>query len=72
MNSVTGKLSKIKEGSIMVFRMPPVEGFGVTSGAEIVLQDRMARSPEALKAMSDKVIGQIITATGRSICVHDF
>ncbi|WP_289659033.1 efflux RND transporter permease subunit [Flavobacterium panacagri] len=64
LNSVTGKLSTIKEGSIMVFRMPPVEGFGVTSGAEIVLQDRMARSPEVLKAMSDKVIGQIMQQPG--------
>jgi multidrug efflux pump subunit AcrB len=44
--------------------MPPVEGFGVTSGAEIVLQDRMARNPETLKAMSDKVIGQIMQQPG--------
>jgi multidrug efflux pump subunit AcrB len=64
LNSVTAKLSTIKEGSIMVFRMPPVEGFGVTSGAEIVLQDRMARNPETLKAMSDKVIGQIMQQPG--------
>lgn len=64
MNIVNGKLAKIKEGQIMVFRMPPVEGFGVTSGAEIVLQDRMARSPETLKAMSDKVIGQIMQQPG--------
>lgn len=71
MNIVSGKLAKIKEGQIMVFRMPPVEGFGVTSGAEIVPQDRMARSPETLKAMSDKVIGQIIV-TGCAIRLHDF
>jgi len=64
MNAVNGKLAKIKEGQIMVFRMPPVEGFGVTSGAEIVLQDRMARSPETLKAMSDKVIAQIMQQPG--------
>ncbi|OXA90015.1 efflux RND transporter permease subunit [Flavobacterium hercynium] len=64
MNIVNGKLAFIKEGSIMVFRMPPVEGFGVTSGAEIVLQDRMSRSPEKLKAMSDKVIGQLMQQPG--------
>lgn len=64
MNIVNSKLAFIKEGSIMVFRMPPVEGFGVTSGAEIVLQDRMSRSPEKLKAMSDKVIGQLMQQPG--------
>ncbi|MDA6071026.1 efflux RND transporter permease subunit [Flavobacterium sp. AC] len=64
LNNVSGKLSKIKEGSIMVLRMPPVEGFGVTSGAEIVLQDRTARDPATLKAMADKVIGQIMQQPG--------
>ncbi|WP_116788004.1 efflux RND transporter permease subunit [Flavobacterium psychrotrophum] len=60
----TGKLSTIKEGSIMVLRMPPVEGFGVTSGAEIVLQDRTSKDPAVLKAMADKVIGQIMQQPG--------
>jgi len=64
LNQVTGKLSVIKEGSVMVLRMPPVEGFGVTSGAEIVLQDRTARDPAVLKAMADKVIGQIMKQPG--------
>nr|WP_199002673.1 efflux RND transporter permease subunit [Flavobacterium sp. ASV13] len=64
LNTVNGKLAKIKEGSIMVLRMPPVEGFGVTSGAEIVLQDRTARDPATLKAMADKVIGQIMQQPG--------
>lgn len=64
MNDISARLSKIKEGSVMVLRMPPVEGFGVTSGAEIVLQDRMARNPAVLKAMTDKVIGQIMKQPG--------
>ena len=64
LNMVNGKLSVIKEGQIMVLRMPPVEGFGVTSGAEIVLQDRTARDPATLKAMADKVIGQIMQQPG--------
>jgi hydrophobe/amphiphile efflux-1 (HAE1) family protein len=64
LNMVSGKLTTIKEGSIMVLRMPPVEGFGVTSGAEIVLQDRTARDPATLKAMTDKVIGQIMQQPG--------
>lgn len=64
LNRITGKLASIKEGSIMVLRMPPVEGFGMTSGAEIVLQDRTARDPATLKAMTDKVIGQIMQQPG--------
>lgn len=64
LNIVSGKLAKIKEGSIMVLRMPPVEGFGVTSGAEIVLQDRTARDPATLKAMADKVIADVMKQPG--------
>lgn len=64
MNQISGKLSSVKEGSVMILRMPPVEGFGVTNGAEIVLQDRMARDPATLKAMADKVIGQIMQQPG--------
>ncbi|MEL1254119.1 efflux RND transporter permease subunit [Flavobacterium sp. DGU38] len=64
LNMVSGKLAVIKEGSVMVLRMPPVEGFGVTSGAEVVLQDRTARDPATLKAMTDKVIGQLMQQPG--------
>ncbi|MFD1605458.1 efflux RND transporter permease subunit [Flavobacterium artemisiae] len=64
LGEISGRLSTIKEGSIMALRMPPVEGFGVTSGAEIVLQDRTARDPAVLKAMTDKVIGQIMQQPG--------
>ncbi|MBN9295407.1 MAG: efflux RND transporter permease subunit [Filimonas sp.] len=61
---ISGKLATIKEGSVMAFRMPPVEGYGVTSGAEIVLQDRTGKDPAALKAMADNVIGQIMQQPG--------
>jgi len=64
LNIISGKLATIKEGSVMVLRSPPVEGFGVTSGAEIVLQDRTAKDPAVLKAMADKVIGQIMQQPG--------
>lgn len=60
----TAKLAGIKEGTIMMLRMPPVEGFGVTSGAEIMLQDRMSKDPATLKAMADKVIGEIMQQPG--------
>lgn len=64
LNIVSGKLATIKEGQIMALRMPPVEGFGVTSGAEIVLQDRTSKDPAVLKAMADRVIGQIMSQPG--------
>lgn len=60
MNLINEKLSVIKEGSIMTFRMPPVEGYGVTNDAEIVLQDRMGRDPQVLKAKADELINQLI------------
>ncbi|WES96486.1 efflux RND transporter permease subunit [Chryseobacterium arthrosphaerae] len=55
-----GKLAAIKEGSVMTFRMPPVEGYGMTNDAEIVLQDRMGRDPQVLKAKANEVIGQLM------------
>ncbi|MBF4470954.1 efflux RND transporter permease subunit [Flavobacterium sp. HJJ] len=64
LNIISAKTATIKEGSVMALRMPPVEGFGMTSGAEIVLQDRMARDPATLKAMTDKVIGQLMQQPG--------
>lgn len=60
LNGVNEKLSVIREGSVMTFRMPPVEGYGMTNDAEIVLQDRMGRDPQALKAKADEVIGQLM------------
>ncbi|OPB99107.1 multidrug transporter AcrB [Elizabethkingia meningoseptica] len=54
------KLATIKEGSVITFRMPPVEGYGMTNDAEIVLQDRMGRSPQVLKAKADEVMGQLM------------
>ena len=61
---ISEKMNTIKEGSIMVFRFPPVDGYGVISGAEIVLQDRMGKDPVALKAMADEVIGNIMQQEG--------
>jgi hydrophobe/amphiphile efflux-1 (HAE1) family protein len=54
------KLGVIKEGSVMTFRMPPVEGYGMTNDAEIVLQDRMGRDPQVLKAKADELISQLM------------
>ena len=64
MNVISAKLAQIKEGQVMAFRSPPVEGFGTTSGAEIVLQDRLGRDMASLKAQADKLIGQIMQQPG--------
>lgn len=64
MGIVNEKLSQIREGTVMAFRMPPVDGYGITSGAEIVLQDRLGKSPGALKARADSLIGQLMQTPG--------
>ncbi|RYY33882.1 MAG: efflux RND transporter permease subunit, partial [Sphingobacteriaceae bacterium] len=61
---ITQKFAGIKEGSAMAFRFPPVDGYGVSNGAEMVLQDRMGKDPAELKAMADSVIGQIMQQPG--------
>lgn len=63
-NIISEKFAAIKEGTGMAFRFPPVDGYGVTSGAELVLQDRMGKDPASLKAMADQVIGQIMQQPG--------
>ncbi|KIA95826.1 multidrug transporter AcrB [Pedobacter kyungheensis] len=64
MGIITGKLASVKDGQVMAFRMPPVEGFGTTAGAEIVLQDRLGRNMASLKSQADKLIGQIMQQPG--------
>lgn len=64
MGIVNEKLATIKEGSILALRMPPVEGYGISGGAEIVLQDRMGRDPATLKAKADELIGNIMQIPG--------
>ncbi|SOD13314.1 efflux RND transporter permease subunit [Pedobacter xixiisoli] len=61
---LSAELAKIKEGSVMVFRMPPVEGYGVANGAEVVLQDKSGKDAASLKAMADKVMGQMMQQPG--------
>lgn len=61
---ISQKLSTVKEGSAMAFRFPPVDGYGMSNGAEIVLQDRMGRDPAILKAKADSLIMQIMQRPG--------
>jgi hydrophobe/amphiphile efflux-1 (HAE1) family protein len=61
---ISDKLNAIKEGTVMVIRMPPVDGYGISSGAELVLQDRMGRGASSLKSMADQVSEQIMKQPG--------
>lgn len=61
---MNGALTSIKEASIMVLRMPPIQGYSNTNGAEIVLQDRAGKSAESLKQQADMLIGQIMQQPG--------
>ncbi|MEJ5105763.1 efflux RND transporter permease subunit [Chryseobacterium sp. MYb328] len=56
---VEEKLGTLEEGSIYVFRLPPVEGYGTMSGAEVMIQDRMGKDPTSLKAMADKIMNEL-------------
>ncbi|WP_413511723.1 efflux RND transporter permease subunit [Myroides odoratus] len=72
MGIVNEKLAHIKDGTVMALRMPPVDGYGVSGGAELVLQDRMARNPAMLKAKTDEVIGQIMAIPGVQVAFTMF
>jgi hydrophobe/amphiphile efflux-1 (HAE1) family protein/NodT family efflux transporter outer membrane factor (OMF) lipoprotein len=61
---INAKLASIKEGSIMALRMPPVEGYGIASGAEIVLQDRTGRDLNTFKTQADKVVADMMQQPG--------
>lgn len=69
---INEKFASIKEGTAMAFRMPPIEGYGITGGVELVLQDRMGKDPTSLKAMADKVIGQIMQQPGVQVAFTMF
>ena len=61
---VSEKLALVKEGTTMAFRMPPVDGYGVTSGAELVLQDKYGKGLASLKSVADSTIAKIMQQPG--------
>jgi hydrophobe/amphiphile efflux-1 (HAE1) family protein len=61
---ISEKLNTIREGTVMAFRFPPVDGYGVTNEAELVLQDKMGKDPASLKAMADSLIAHIMQQPG--------
>jgi len=69
---VNGALSSVKDATTFAFRSAPVEGYGVTSGAEIVLQDRTGKDFASLKATADKLIGQFFAVPGVMVAYTTF
>ncbi|MFB6454173.1 efflux RND transporter permease subunit [Chitinophaga sp. Hz27] len=64
LTAISADLGTIKEGAVLAFRMPPVDGYGMTNDAEIVLQDRMGREPKVLKAKADELIAKLMQTPG--------
>lgn len=61
---ISQELASVREGEVMAFRSPPVQGYGMANGAEIVLQDKAGKDPATLKAKADEVLGQIMQQPG--------
>lgn len=60
MAAINQKLSVIKEASIFVFTVPTVQGFGNTSGFEVIIQDRTGGSLQKLGSVANGFIGDLM------------
>jgi hydrophobic/amphiphilic exporter-1 (mainly G- bacteria), HAE1 family len=58
--TITGKLSAIKDASIFIFQPPTVQGFGNTSGFEVIIQDRNGGSLNKLSDVTNGFIAELM------------
>ncbi len=56
---ITGKMNTIKEASVFIFQPPTVQGFGNTSGFEVIIQDRNGGPLTTLGQVTNEFIGQL-------------
>jgi HAE1 family hydrophobic/amphiphilic exporter-1 len=56
---ITEKMSAIKEASIFIFQPPTVQGFGNTSGFEVIIQDRNGGPLTSLGKVTNGFIGEL-------------
>ncbi len=56
---IKGKMAGINEASIFIFQPPTVQGFGNTSGFEVILQDRNGGSLEKLGEVTNGFVGEL-------------
>lgn len=60
LGKVNQKLSIISAGDLFTFTLPTVQGFGNTSGIEVILQDRAGGKLEDLSATANGFIGELM------------
>jgi hydrophobic/amphiphilic exporter-1 (mainly G- bacteria), HAE1 family len=56
---ITGKTNTIKEASVFLFQPPTVQGFGNTSGFEVIIQDRNGGPLTSLGKVTNEFIGEL-------------
>jgi HAE1 family hydrophobic/amphiphilic exporter-1 len=56
---ITGKMNTIKEASVFIFQPPTVQGFGNTSGFEVIIQDRNGGPLTSLGQVTNGFIGEL-------------
>ena len=56
---ITGKTNTIKEASVFLFQPPTVQGFGNTSGFEVIIQDRTGGPLKNLGKVTNEFIGEL-------------
>jgi HAE1 family hydrophobic/amphiphilic exporter-1 len=58
-SEITGKTNTIKEASVFLFQPPTVQGFGNTSGFEVIIQDRNGGPLTSLGNVTNGFIGEL-------------
>ncbi|HEY4965937.1 MAG TPA: efflux RND transporter permease subunit [Puia sp.] len=56
---INEKMSSIKEASVFLFQPPTVQGFGNTSGFEVIIQDRNGGPLDKLGQVTNDFIGEL-------------
>ena len=57
---ISQKMSSVKEASIFIFQPPTVQGFGNTSGFEVIIQDRNGGPLTTLGQVTNGFIGELM------------
>lgn len=71
-NMVNAKLAELKEGTVSVFRMPPVAGYGAVGGVEFVLQDRTGGDLQKFSQLANGIVGQLFSLEGVAVAFTTF
>ncbi|GAA3924178.1 efflux RND transporter permease subunit [Chitinophaga oryziterrae] len=69
---MTERLKDVKEGSLTIFRNPPVDGFGTVNGAELVLQDKTGGSLDKFSGVAQQLTGKLFEEPAVSVAFTTF